>query len=348
MQSIINMVMQHSALLAAPFANLPISPIIWIPVALIAVLAVIVVAAFTYILSTIVKSENAKAWARFQVYEALLSIILIIAFGALSFLFFLSPQPVFSALNLVPSTCTGASQLHTLASCDLSVFNNASFAFARYILYATYGIAFISGESPTFNPKPFGALSISFSVTAPPLVSVQTIQILTFTYEIILFALIFNQVQLILLAGSVFFLSFFLTIGVLARTTGFLRTFGGGMIAFGLGLGIVYPLLISLTYGYVDVAANLVCMQSTACAVLGATTSILAAIGALVLNLVTTLSLSALPAAIGALFMYIGYILVGLTVIPFINIAIVDAFIIDFSSAIGERMSFSQLFSNLI
>ncbi|EQD57918.1 hypothetical protein B2A_04611, partial [mine drainage metagenome] len=38
----------------------------------------------------------------------------------------------------------------------------------------------------------------------------------------------------------------------------------------------------------------------------------------------------------------------GLTFIPFLNFTILDAFIVDFSKVMGEKVSFMALLSNLV
>ncbi|MDE1871078.1 MAG: hypothetical protein KGI06_02450 [Candidatus Micrarchaeota archaeon] len=325
-------------------ATLPISPSKWVVTSMIAVLAVIMVSAMVYMLSGIIQSERARVWSRFQIYEALFSAVLILAFGSITYIFFLNPQTVYGKLNLVPSTCTSAPDLYQLAACDVSLFNSASFAFSEYAFYASYLPAIISGIGPEFQIAPIPASpSINIEITAAGLFPTGTTSLLGILYATILFMLIFNQLQLMLIAGSLLFLSFFLTIGLIARTLGFLRSFGGAMIAFGLGLGIIYPLLVSLTYGYVDVAANLVCMQTASCALSSTWTAIWTTIFG-----VWSTGFSAIPAAVGTLFTDIGYIIAGLTIVPLLNIVIVDAFIIDFSKAVGEPMSFGQLFSNLL
>jgi hypothetical protein len=332
---------QYSSLMA----TLPITPTSWIPTTFVIVLTVAIIAGLVYALSGLIKSETAEAWSRFQIYEAFLSILLLLAFGSIAYVFFLNPQPVFSKAGLVPSTCTSASQLYTLAACDISLFNNATFTLARYLVYADYLVSFISGIPPKFtvNPIPLNPY-ISVGISPPSLLPSDATTLMTYMYDLMLFMLIFNQIQLIVISGSVLFLAFFLSLGLVARTLGFLRTFGGAMIAFGLGIGIVYPLLVSMTYGYIDVVANLSCLQSTTCAF----TSALSAIFTLVFSVSTTLSLSAIPAALGTLFTYVGHIFIGLTIIPILNLTIVDAFVIDFSKSLGQQISFGELFSRFI
>ncbi len=326
----------HMAILQA--ATLPITPTSWIPIATIAVLTIIVVAAMVYMLSNVIRNENAKAWSRFQIYEGLLSILLLVIFGSITYLFFLNPQPTFSAIKIVPQGCTSATQLFTLAPCDVSQFNNATFSIAKYAIYVTYITSAVS-LTAKFDVEPIPLnpyINFTFDLSTLP---IGIPKVLSIFDGAVLLGLLFNQVQLIVLAGAVLFLAFFLSLGLVARTLGFARTFGGAMIAFGLGIGIIYPLLVSITYGYVDVSMNVACLQMTSCAF----TTLVGNMYTLIFSSSTSYS-----AALGVLFTDIGYLISGLFIIPLINLAIVDAFIVDFSSAIGERMSFGQLFSNLI
>lgn len=359
-QQIANLTSHYAPILQATATNtLPITPTTWVPLAIIAALTVALVAGLVYALAGIINSEEARGWARFQLYEVILSVILIIVFASISYLFLLNPQGLFGALKIVPTGCTSATTMYTLSTCDLGLFNNASFAFGAYLFYTNYVYTLVTGIQPKVTFDPLGSTSIWIQVT-PPGIAPDVGTFLTAGYVAILTALIFNQVQLILISSAVLLLAFFLTIGLVARTVGFLRTFGGAMIAFGIGIGIIYPLLICMTYGYIDVTGNLACLQyySTASTMLSGTTgqcgitgfiaelsSVLFSEGAVV---GTATTVAGIPASIGALVSYIGYIIAGLTIVPFMNIAIVDAFVIDFSSAIGERMSIAQLFSNFI
>jgi hypothetical protein len=330
--------------------TLPVSPTSWFPFAAIAIFTVILVAAIVYMISGIINSDNARAWSRFQIYEALLSMLLLVVFVAITGLFFLNPQPVFGALKIVPQTngsiqgCTSATQLYTLATCDVSEFNNASFSMARDAFLAGYAVQFVSGLPFTFAIAPITITpTINFTVTVPSLLPSGTTDLLDLLDDAMLFSLIFNQLQLFLLSAAIFFLGFFVSLGLIARTFGFARTFGGAMIAFGLGLGIIYPLLVALTYGYIDVAAGVTCIQSISCS-FGPTAS---TIFQLIFS-ASTFSGTGAGTALGNLFKEIGFLISGLTIVPLINVAIVDAFIIDFSNAVGEKLSFRQLFTGLI
>jgi hypothetical protein len=352
---------QFAPLLQATTNTLPITINSWVPIAIIAALTVALIAGLVYALAGIINSDEARGWARFQLYEVMLSVILIVVFASITYLFFLNPQTLFGKLNLVPTGCTSATTMYTLSACDLSLFNNASFAFGAYTFYATFTYTLLAGILPQGTWAPLGSTSIEIQLTPPGLGPTNLGSLLTWAYGALLLALIFNQVQLMLLSASLLLLAFFLTIGLIARTLGFLRTFGGAMIAFGLGIGIIYPILISLTYGYVDVTANLACLQyySTVSTVLSGTTfqcgfsgfiaNIFAIYAASAVNpSILATSAAGIPAALGSLVSYIGYIIAGLTIIPLMNIVILDAFVIDFSSAIGERMSITQLFANFL
>jgi hypothetical protein len=358
---------------------LPITPFTWIPIAFLAVLVVIMIAAIVYMLSGIIRSDRARQWSRFQIYEAILSFLLIIAFASIAYIFFLNPQNLLgNQLNIVPCAgtsaqqsgcpsstgsstasapgCTGATQLFTLASCDLSIFNNATFTIAEDTFIASYVVDLLPGVSGQFGPIPTG-IGIDLKFSTPSLIPVLGGgQLISYFYDAVLLLLVFNQLQLVVVSASVLFLALFLSIGLIARTLGFTRTFGGAMIAFGLGIGIIYPLLIAITYGYIDVSAGAMCLQSFSCSFL----TIFKSTASLIINpgtyqaaiwqmsAGTAGSLGSLGSGLGAIFLEIGYIIAGLTFIPVINIAIVDAFIIDFSSALGERMSFGELFSAFI
>ncbi len=208
-------------------------------------------------------------------------------------MFFLNPQGIFGTqLNIVPCAgasnaqagcntitsgttgasttanapgCTGATQLFTLASCDLSVFNNATFALAEETFIASYAVDAIPGVSGKFGPVSTG-IGIDIRFEIPSLIPVLgSGKLLSYFYELMLMLMIFNQLQLIVISASVLFLALFLSIGLIARTLGFTRSFGGAMIAFGLGIGVVYPLLVAIMYGYIDVSVGAMCLQSLSC-----------------------------------------------------------------------------------
>lgn len=344
----------YLTLLQAAAANtFPITPTAWFGVAFVIVLTVIMVAVVVYMLSGVINSQNARAWARLQIYEACVSILLLSIFAGITYLFFLNPQPIFgtTGLNIVPGPpgafggCQATTNFFTLSTCDLAEFNNATYAMGRDVFITTYLTSAVEGFGPEFKVDPIPLDdNINLNIKIPSILPSWTGQFLAWAYETIIAIALFNQIQLIVLSGSLFFLSFFVSLGLIARTLGFTRSFGGAMIAFGLGLGLLYPLLVSITYGYIDVTAGIGCLQSTPCSI-GA---IVAGLLGIVFNFATTLNGGVIPAAVGNFLTSFGYIVIGLVLVPFINLVIVDVFVIDLSSAMGERMSFMELFQNLI
>jgi hypothetical protein len=321
------------------FSELP-----WIPVATVAVLSVITVAAIVYALSGTISSTNARNWARVQIYEALLSLVLILIFGAFSYLFFINPQGAFGALNLVPSTagtlqCNKAADIFQLASCDLSMFNLATFKLANVWYLMAFFVSMIPGLSINFAPIPVVA-GLGASLGVGGIIPLIDPPLLMFAFGGTLTVMLLQIIQLIMISSSLLFLSLFLTLGLISRTFGFARSFGGAMIAFGLGLGLIYPLLTCVTYGYIDVHAHLDCLASSACQTLFSETAIFRA----VMGLMTTTGSSMMS----PFYLQLGYLLAGLTFIPFLNFIILDAFIIDFSQAIGERMDFMSLLAGIV
>ena len=126
------------------------------------------------------------------------------------------------------------------------------------------------------------------------------------------------------------------------------------MIAFALGIGFVYPLMTSLTYGFIDYG-----MQNTLYT--GWLTAGAAALTPYVMvgTLILDWSIGNIgPLNIGQwiiqnipgvqqLFIFVGLSAMGLVFVPIINFVIVDTFIVDFSQAVGERMDFMSLLTNI-
>ncbi|MEM0149525.1 MAG: hypothetical protein QXW10_01355 [Candidatus Micrarchaeaceae archaeon] len=336
-----------------PMLGLVYTPLTWMPIAFIAVLVVIFVAAMVYMLAGIIGSANARSWARIQIYEAFLSIVMIIIFGAFAYLFFISPQGALgpSGLNIVPqnfnvlgytvgSGCSNANDIFQLSVCDLSLFNGAVSTTAEFVYYISY----VTGIVPTLSiafyiPGYENALTVGFGRVE--IFPGEIDNLLPVIYSAMMFAMLISQLQLIILAGSLLFLSVFLTLGLVIRTFGVTRSFGGAMIAFGLGLGLVFPLLTSITYGFIDTNIAAAC-TGTACGVATLSGSILSFIFSYLLGVGS--GAGVLSSGVD----FFGYLIVGLTFIPFLNFTIVDAFIVDFSKAIGERMDFMSLLSNII
>ncbi len=329
--------------------QLPASPLTWLGFAIVAILVIIAAAALVYLIAGIVDSPTARAWSRLQLYESLLGIIIILVFLALAYLFLINPNGTFAAANLVGNGiygCSTATDLFQLASCDMSKFNYFAFGMFNAIFYSTVYAGYTPGISFTLNPT--GDFTNTMATVSAGLTSFfpQTAEeSFAVLYNVLLFLFLLNQVQLMLLSGSEIFLAFFVSIGVIARVLGFTRSFGGALIALGLGLGFVYPLMTSISYGYIDYILS----TPTPITGSGVAANLLVYLFELVGSMVTGIgAVTGIALPIGGWVYQVGVAIAGMTFIPFLNFTIVDAFIVDFSKAIGERLDFMSLLTGLV
>ncbi len=356
-----------TAFLTAPYTA-------WFPVVILAVLAVISILSVIYAIGPFIGSINSiRPWVKVKIYELLLSIILILIFASIATsLCTADPYDIFSSVGLVSSQCTPTStstpvsNLYSLAMCNMYQFNGYVGEFNEfiYLTVMAYAISPVviagpfalgsgtttagSGKGVGFQPipgSPAGAVFTTEFMIDPASLLTKANKFEPFIINAMYVFTLLTQLQLILLAASPYLFAFFMAIGLIARAFGATRTFGGAMIAFGIGIGFIYPVMTSLTYGFLDHA-----IEHTS------TTSLLAP---LVSPLITGIDIitgtylgTALPAALNSLvesiFMSIGLILVGVIFINLLNFMILDAFIADFSQALGERMDFLSLLTNVI
>ncbi len=368
----------HGFLLQAqPY--LPINILPWFGISFVVALVVILIAAALYMLAPVMNSTAMQDWSRFQIYEAILSIALILLFLAVVKLLFLNPQQGFGSIGLVPQGCNNPATVNTiysLSTCDLAQFNTAGYTIADYL----WAFSFIKGVLPSstiaIQPTPEEGDGLEFNFQIPNILDAWNTTLLQYLLGAILLFMLISQIQLILLSGALLFMSFFFAIGLVSRVFGVSRSFGGAMIAFGIGIGIVYPLITAISYGFIDVSAHTACLTSLSASLVCpvesfgtamwntvtapfslfmtlANPATLAGVGAgptgVTIGAASTLvTPSTILGAFATMFNEIGYILAGLTVIPVVNILIVDVFVIDFSRAVGEQMSFSMLFRSVI
>ncbi len=379
--------------------SLPINPFNWIGFAVVGALIVIGVSALIYMLAPILEGRGIKQWATFQIYEAVLSIALIFIFLGILSLFFINPQSTFQKAGIVPSTCqvSTVNTIFTMASCNIAQFNNAAFN----VVYDIYALSALQALSPSYNgtvtirpaldvqvkmqfavPNIFTAISgSSFSegLGITNIFSNLNTGLMMILNQVFDGFIIVSQLQLIVVSGSLLFFAFFMTLGLIARVFGFSRSFGGTMIALGLGIGLIYPMMVAISYGFIDSQPVQQCLASSGCAYTGAAAlaggSVIAGtiptagmmafsslynimpavgVGALGIGALGTGAIAAalnaqtIGSALSTLFNIVGYLLAGLTIIPIINLMVVDIFVIDFSQAFGERISFQQMFAKMI
>ncbi len=325
----------------------PVSPVGWEGVAIAAVLLIIAISAIMYMLSGLAGSPEMRGWSMNQITEGIISIVLLLIFIAFAYLFLFNPTVAYSTIGFLPSQCNGATTMYSLASCDIGTFTGYANTMAQFLFF----LSFFSGLSPGYSVTITTPLSgVVFSFGLNNVIPIQEESLLSSGFSALFFLMLLNQVQVILIAGALLFLSLFLTIGMIARTFGVTRSFGGGLIAFGLGLGLVYPLLVTISYGIINV--NLVSF-SFGSTLSGAIQAFLGVIFGALANGITgtgTIDLCFFAGANGGcgFIQQIGYLVVGLTFIPIINFTILDVFIRDLSRLMGEQMEFLAILGNLI
>lgn len=335
-----------SAASTAPSA-FPVNPAAWEGIAIIAVLLIIAIASATYMLSGLAGSSEMKGWSMNQITEGITSIILLMIFIAFAYLFVLNPVNAYSSIGILPTQCTGVTTIYSLAMCDIGTFTG----YANNMVQFLFFVSFFSGLSPGFNvgiTTPISGVTFSFSLNN--VIPVQEENLLSAGFSALLFLMLLNQIQVLLISGALLFLSLFLTLGIIARTFGITRSFGGALIAFGLGLGLVYPLLVTITYGIIN--TNLVSFSfgsTLSGAIQGIIGIIFAAFSRGTANLGTSY-LCFFPGANGGcgFIQQIGYLAVGLTFIPVIIFTILDVFIRDLSRLMGVQMEFMALLGGLL
>ncbi len=339
----------------------------WFSVVVMAVFASMSVLILIYALAPLINASNIRSWTKNKIIDLLITLILVMAFGTVSTLICSSnPSSYFSSAGILPTACSAplVNNIYAISLCDLNQFNTYTLQFNQYLYYALLlfsitpkvGASLSVGLSGTtalssLNPKlqvdtgmadldPFGKTN-KFDGFAIPLL-----------YD---FALL-NQIELLLLAAAPLLFALFMAIGLIARSFEITRTFGNGLMAFAIGLGFIYPIMVSLNYGFMDYA-----VQNALTLGLGpgvSATQLILPLANPVITFISTITGFALgsssPLGFAAnlipeyLFVYIGLIIIGITIIPLLTFTIVTTFISDFSTALGERFDFGQLFISLL
>ena len=336
---------------------LPFSLSNGIVIAVISVLAVTAGISLVYALSKLIKNENLGAWSKTQIYEAFISLILLIAFAAFAYVLFISPATAYSSVGLLPTSCISSANIYQLSVCDIGTFNSYALQLTDYAIWTGY----LTGLSPglnigvnsIFDIPPYGSVGVSISSQLKALLPSSLSTLVGLGIKVSIIGLAITELQMIILSGSILFLSFFISIGLISRIFGFSRSFGGGLIALGVGLGIIYPLIVTISYGFI-VNAISVSWASTVSSIPNAVLSLLEATQSLLVYGVSGGLINLGANTTGAfalafsLFDAIGYTMVGFILIPIINFIILETFITDFSKAIGEQVGFLVLLGGFV
>ena len=360
-QSIINIALSASCI-NNPVCLFTSAPNIWFPIVLLGVLVVISVVAIIYALGPLLGRNDIKIWARAKIYDALVTIVLAIIFLSFSTaLYSTDPTSLYSAIGIIPKSCIYPSSisqsptnLYSISLCDIYTFNQNVASFSTSVFWMSVLLDFtpsISGSFPTGSVTPINARSygtgISYSVSLLPIVLVHQYIVPFMTAYFV--AVLASQVLQVLLSAAMLIFSVFLILGLLARSFGVTKSFGGSMIAFGLGLGFVYPLVVSISYGFLNVVIENVGNAAFGIGSLsGLSLFIFNAVPLLISSVFSGSLLNGIETLFTPVIFYSGFIAAGLLIIPLLNLVIVDAFISDFSRSIGERMDLFSILTRII
>ncbi|MCL4365116.1 MAG: hypothetical protein M1569_01180 [Candidatus Marsarchaeota archaeon] len=372
LSGVVNGCVTNSGILNTLSGFLCAGPNIWFPIVMLGVLIVISVAGIIFAIAPLLGRNDIRVWARAKMFDGAVSIIFALIFISFSATLYHTPLAhMYYNAGLLPPSCTPASvysfsgttpqgadqqqfidlspspsnggTLYGIAACDIYSYNQLVAQFVQSVFY----FSLIANAAPTTTIAPESDLGFTFTITWVPIVVV-------FQYMVplmgALFALVMASDMLQILIGvSMLLFSVFMVVGLIARSFGITRSFGGAMIAFGLGIGFIYPLLISVSYGFL---VNAIEYRPSI------TGGILPSIGAIISPIYRALfggsglSLTALinsfEPILNPLFIWGGMVAVGLTVLPLLNLVIVDAFIIDFSRAVGERMDLLSILTRIV
>lgn len=315
----------------------------WFSIAGIAAIFILAILILIYGVFQFVGRSDIRAWVRVKIFDVLMSLVLIGAFGYAASIIYTLPVGYFASLNIVPTQCTGEEyNIYSLSICDLSQFNT----FASGLDTQQYYFLLLLGTvQPDFQLAAGSSTGFKVSADLNIIGTDVSFKYLGTGVDLIYGFLLANNLMLIILNSAPILFAILMALGLVARIFGVSRTFGGAMIAFAIGIGLLYPALVLLNYGFIDSGVNNVYSTAITDATTLATGATLASAPAFwAFQLIATWwngnfsSILPLPILI-----YIGLIWIGLTFIPLIVLIIVDVFIIDFSQAIGERMDLLSL-----
>ncbi|MDE1824803.1 MAG: hypothetical protein KGH61_00870 [Candidatus Micrarchaeota archaeon] len=339
---------------AGSFFNSPFTD--WIPIAIAGVSIVAAVLAIIYIVSPLLGRQEVKTWARAKMYEVFFGLVVILVFAGMSTsICVFQPIQPYSVINLVPSQCnsTAVNSLYGLSECDLYTYNEVTInALNTYAAVFTAALSDFPKFSVTFqnNYLPYGVSTGIADVDLEPHAVVQFVALANTAMGGLI---MLSQLQLLLLDISLLIFAIFMPLGLILRMFGITRSYGGTLIAFGMGIGIVFPLITSISYGFIDQVGNSLNIGAAASSFfsVGTLTAFLAEDVQFMTGIGTgnaSLILSALIAPFNPFLEFTGLVVLGSLMLPLLSLTIVNTFVLDFSQAVGERMSFMDLLARVV
>ncbi len=327
----------------------------WFSVAAVAAVGILAILAVVYAIFKLMGRNDISVWTRVKIYDVIFSLILIIAFAYAANIIYTTPLGFLNTnLGIVPNECMGSMyNIYSLSVCDMSTFNS----FTGRLDFEQYFFLLIMGTvQPVLHLEvkfPFIGFSGKLGSDLTFIDNSVSYKYLGSGVDAIYGFVLANDLQLIILSSAAVLFAILMSLGLVARIFGISRTFGGAMIAFALGIGLLYPILTIVNYGFINVGIDNAYPPSIqfisniflANVAFGKAVTPLYAAGVYLTYLLGGNLASVLPIY---LMVYLGMVWIGLTLVPLINLVIVDVFIIDFSQAIGERMDLLSLLVRIL
>jgi hypothetical protein len=322
----------------------------WFPITLIAATLIIVILAAIYLFAPLMGREDIRRNIGIMIYQTLFGIVLIMAFGIFAtWLCSFNAESFLQNLNLilVTSIAPQNANLYETALYDLYWFTNYG-ALANtnnflFLVYAVLNIGPSLGIKINFIP---GIQDLGISVEGSFTASSVLDSYFGYMNQAIGWLFIINDLQFIIISAAPIIFAIFVSLGLIARIFGFSRNFGGSLIALGVGIGFVYPLMVSITYGFINVAYSQLqnnIFMNVAVNTFGTNIqSVLVGFltGAAVVNLILS--------TIYSIVNLVGFTATASLILPILNFVVVNTFVIDFSQAFGERLDFMSLLTSIV
>jgi len=333
----------------------------WFPITLIAATLIIVILAVIYLFAPLMGREDIRRNIGIMIYQTLFGIVLIMAFGIFAtWLCSFNAESILQNLHLVlvsiPQgqglTVPYNGNLYETAVYDLYWFTNyGALANANDFLFVLYAVL-NTGPSLSIEINIPGIQDLGVSVTGSLTASSVLGSYFSYMDQAIGWLFIINDLQFIIISAAPIIFAIFVSIGLIARIFGFSRNFGGSLIALGVGIGFVYPLMVSITYGFINVAYSQ--LQNSILINIATSTfgtnlqSVLASVarGLITGGILTEADL--ILSFIYSILNLFGFTATASLILPILNFVVVNTFVIDFSQAFGERLDFMSLLTNIV
>jgi len=321
----------------------------WQGIIALGVLVIFLISGLVYILSGLAAHRGLVVWAKNQMYEGFVTLIL--AMFAMMLVGFVCSmdvhvldaecvpaQPQWWEGTSLTNLCSGSDCYDAdtnWGSCNpfdvshyyLQEFRNKLNDAFWYVAGLNFVVAALSTTSICYILSGLGAC-MSFGQGFSALS-----QQISNGLIVIVTAQLITMAQILLLKISEKLFGFLLPAGIILRSFGITRGFGGALIAIALGFYLIYPLSIVLFYGMLldNVDTGLKGLKSQA----PPSTDIFSSISN---------AISGAWSAIGdAVCGFIGLLVVGAVLVPFLTFIVVIAFVKGLSGALGEEVDVSNL-----